>query len=187
MRVAEPALWGGTKKRVRKMWYAVWVPTGREEQIKTICDRELGDRKIYEECFLPRYEKPWKENGVWIRKLKALFPGYLFFVTENPDELHRALKSVPGFTKILGDDEGPIPLYKEETEFLRKHINQDKVFEMSVGEYIGKELVITEGPLKDLTGKVIYINRHSRQAVLEVEFFGRMVKMKVGLEVVGKK
>ena len=174
MRVAEPALWGGTKKRVRKMWYAVWVPTGREEQIKTICDRELGDRKIYEECFLPRYEK-------------ALFPGYLFFVTENPDELHRALKSVPGFTKILGDDEGPIPLYKEETEFLRKHINQDKVFEMSVGEYIGKELVITEGPLKDLTGKVIYINRHSRQAVLEVEFFGRMVKMKVGLEVVGKK
>ena len=58
---------------------------------------------------------------------------------------------------------------------------------MSVGEYIGKELVITEGPLKDLTGKVIYINRHSRQAVLEVEFFGRIVKMKVGLEVVGKK
>lgn len=169
------------------MWYAVWVTTGQEEQVKAVCDRSLGHQNIYEECFLPKYEKPWKENGVWIRKQRVLFPGYLFFVTEDPDALYRALKTVPAFTKLLGDNEGPIPLYKEETEFLKKHINQDKVFEVSVGEYIGKELIVTEGPLKDLTGKVVHVDRHSRQAVLEVEFFGRTVKMKVGLEVVGKR
>ena len=175
------------RKRVSKMWYAVWVPTGQEEQVKTICDKRLGDQNVYEECFLPKYEKPWRENGAWVKKRMVLFPGYLFFVTEDSERLYRALKSVPKFTKLLGDDEGPIPLYDEETEFLKKHINQDKVFEISVGEYIGKELVITEGPLKDLTGKVVYVDRHGRQAVLEVEFFGRIVKMKVGLEVVGKR
>lgn len=169
------------------MWYAVWVSTGQEEQVKTICDRKLGNLNIYEECFLPKYEKPWRENGAWIKKEKVLFPGYLFFVTENLQGLYQALRSIPKFTKLLGDNEGPIPLYEEETEFLKKHINQDKVFEISVGEYVGRELVITEGPLKDLTGKVTYVDRHSRQAVLEVEFFGRTVKMKVGLEVVGKR
>ena len=40
--------------------------------------------------------------------------------------------------------------------------------------------------MKDLVGKVVYVDRHSRQAVLETEFFGRIVKMKVGLEVVRK-
>lgn len=168
------------------MWYAVWVQTGREEQIKMVCDRKLGSGNIYEECFLPKYEKPWKENGEWIKKQKILFPGYLFFVTEEPEELHQALKSIPQFAKLLGDREGPIPLYEDEVDFLKKHINKDKVFEISTGEYIGKKLVVTEGPLKDLTGKVVYVDRHGRQAVLEVEFFGRTVRMKVGLEIVRK-
>ncbi len=185
--MAKPGLFDCTTGKVSKMWYAVWVPTGQEEKIKAICDKKLGDRAIYEECFLPKYEKPWRENGTWVKKQKVLFPGYIFFVTEDSERLYGALKSVPAFTKLLGDDEGPIPLYDDETEFLKKHINKDKVFEISVGEYVGKELIIMEGPLKDLMGKVVYVDRHGRQAVLEVEFFGRIVKMKVGLEVVGKR
>ncbi len=168
------------------MWYAVWVQTGREEQVKMVCDRELGKQNVYEECFLPKYEKPWKENGVWTKKQKVLFPGYLFFVTEDPNGLHQALRSIPQFTKLLGDKEGPIPLYEDEVDFLERHINKDKVFELSTGEYIGKKLIVTEGPLKDLTGKVVYVDRHGRQAVLEVEFFGQTVRMKVGLEIVRK-
>ena len=169
-----------------EMWYAVWVQTGREEQVKIICDRKLGQQNIYEECFLPKYEKPWKENGVWIKKQKVLFPGYLFFVTKDSVELHQALKSIPQFTKLLGDREGPIPIYEDEVDFLQKHINKDKVFEVSTGEYVGKKLTIMEGPLKDLTGKVVYVDRHGRQAVLEVEFFGRITRMKVGLEIMRK-
>ena len=101
-----------------------------------------------------------------------------FFVIGDPDRLCQALKRIPRFTKFLGDQEGPIPIYEQIAEFLRKHVNQDKVFEISTGEYIGKNLIITEGPLKDLIGKVVYVDRHSRQAMLEVEFFGRVVKMK---------
>lgn len=168
------------------MWYAVWVQTGMEEQVKKTCDRKLGDQGIYEECFLPKYEKPWRENGVWTKQEKVLFPGYLFFVTEDPEALHFALKTIPQFTKLLGDREGPIPLYEAEVDFLSKHINKDRIFEISKGEYIGKTLIVTEGPLKDLTGKVVYVDRHGRQAVLATEFFGRTVRMKVGLEIVKK-
>lgn len=168
------------------MWYAVWVPTGKEEQIKKVCDRMLVDKQIYEESFVPRYEKPWKENGMWIKRQEVLFPGYLFFITQNPEELHTALKELPEFTMILGDEDGPLPLYPEEVDFLQRHINRDKVFEVSTGELLGKKLIITEGPLKDLEGKVMHVDRHKRQAVVEVEMFGRRVKMKVGLEIVKK-
>lgn len=169
-----------------KKWYAVWVQTGKEEQIRDICRRRLADKKVYEDCFLPKYEKPWKENGVWIKKQEILFPGYLFFIAEDPIGLSSALKELPEFAKVLGDDDGPIPLYLAEVEFLRKHINRDRVFEVSIGELIGERLVVTDGPLKDLVGKVVHVDRHKRQAVLEVELFGRVMKMKVGLEIVRK-
>lgn len=169
-----------------KMWYAVWVQTGREEHIRDICHRKLADKQVYEDCFVPKYEKPWKENGVWIKKQEVLFPGYLFFITENPEGLQMALKELPEFAKVLGDDNGPIPLYQKEIDFLQKRINQDQVFEISTGEMIGEKLIVTDGPLRDLEGKVVHVDRHKRQAVLEVEFFGRVVRMKVGLEIVRK-
>lgn len=168
------------------MWYAVWVPTGKEEHIRDICHRRLAEKKIYEDCFLPKYEKPWKENGVWIKKQEILFPGYLFFIAEDPMGLCMALKDIPEFAKVLGDDDGPIPLYQAEVDFLQRHINRDRVFEVSIGELIGERLVITDGPLVDLEGKVVHVDRHKRQAVLEVELMGRAVKMRVGLEIVRK-
>lgn len=167
------------------MWYAVWVRTGQEEKIMSLCNSKIG-REVLESCFLPKYEKARKVEGKWTKREEILFPGYLFFVTENPDKLFQELKRIPEFTKILGDDSGPIPLYPEEEKFLRKYTNEDRVFEMSIGDLVNGELVVAEGPLKDYQGKIIHIDRHKREATLEVDFFGRKVKMKVGLEVVRK-
>lgn len=167
------------------MWYAVWVRTGLEEKILQLAERKVK-KDAYESCFLPKYEKARKVNGQWTKTEEILFPGYLFFVTEHVDELFTELKKIPEFTKILGDKEGPIPLQECEVEFLQKYTNEEGVFEMSIGDLIGGQLVVTSGPLKDYQGKVVHIDRHKRLATLEMEFFGRIVKMKVGLEVVRK-
>lgn len=57
---------------------------------------------------------------------------------------------------------------------------------MSVGNLIGGKLEVMEGSLKNYQGKIIHIDRHKREATLEIDFFGRKVKTKVGLEVVKK-
>ena len=173
------------------MWYAVWVRTGCEDRLLQLCqsrfmDPQEQEKPVIEECFIPRYERAWKENGKWGRKQEILFPGYLFMVSKHPKELTKALKEIPEFAKVLGDEEGPIPLYEQEVEFLRKYTNQDYVMEMSVGVLVGEQLVVTEGPLKDYQGKVVHIDRHKRMVTLEVEFFGRTVNLKVGLEVIRK-
>lgn len=168
------------------MWYVVWVKTGQEEEILKLCKEKINDQEAYTECFLPRYEKAWKENGKWGIKKRALFPGYLFFITDNTDKLFIELKKIPEFTKILGDGTEPIPLAQHEMDFLKKYTNQEHVLEMSVGDLIGGQLLVTEGPLKDYQGKVTHIDRRKREATLELEFFGRITKMKVGLEVVKK-
>lgn len=168
------------------MWYAVWVRTGCEDKLLKLCRKHLCDPQIIEDCFIPRYERAWKENGKWGKKEEILFPGYLFLVSEQPEALTKALKVIPEFAKVLGDEEGPIPLYDQEVEFLQKYTNRDHVLEMSTGILVGEQLVVTDGPLKDYKGKVVHIDRHKRMVTLEVEFFGRTVKLKVGLEVIRK-
>jgi len=182
------------------MWYVVWVRTGQEEKVLTLCNKMLRDKeeeakegdsgeknlKAYEQCFLPKYERTRKLDGKWVTHEEVLFPGYLFFISDHIDELVRQLKGIPECTKVLGDGQEPIPLYPHEIEFLQKYTNENKVFEMSLGFLEGDKLVVTEGPLKDYQGKIVHIDRHKRLATLEMEFFGRVVKMKVGVEVVRK-
>ena len=118
--------------------------------------------------------------------IKSLFPWYLFFISEYPDELEKLLKKILGFAQLLGDDDDPIPLYPQEEEFLRKYTNADKVVEMSYGYILGERIIVTDGPMKDYQGKIVHIDRHKRKAVLEVEFFGRRTEVTVGLEIVKK-
>lgn len=168
------------------MWYAVWVRTGQEEKVRQICERLIRDKEICEECFLPKYEKYRKVNGKGTLQRELLFPGYLFFVSENPDALKEALRGMPEVVKVLGDDDGPIALYPNEVEFLRKYTNEEKVVEMSSGYILGDRLVVTDGPFEGYDGNVVHIDRHKRKAVLEVEFFGRRMEITVGMEVVRK-
>lgn len=163
------------------MWYAVWVRTGREEKVLQICWKVLQDH-----CFLPRYERVRRRDGRWIKVERPLFPGYIFFDSDNAERLVDELRKIPEFTKVLGDGVRPVALYPQEVAFLKKYTNEDKVMEMSRGFLKGDRLMVTEGPLKDYKGKVVHVNRHKRVATLEVEFFGRMVGVEVGIEVVMK-
>lgn len=163
------------------MWYAVWVRTGQEERVLQMCRTMLS-----EQCFLPKYELKRKKDGQWVKVEKPLFPGYLFFASDNVEILVNGLKEVPEFTKVLGDGQRPIALYTNEVEFLQKYTNENKVLEMSCGFLEGDRLVVTDGPLKDYQGKIVRIDRHKRVAMLEIEFFSRIVRMTVGLEVVRK-
>ena len=155
------------------MWYAVWVRSGHEERVMGLCKTLYKECGAFEECFLLKYEKYRKVKGQPTKQLAHLFPGYLFFVSDHPEELQKFLKTIPEFAKALGDDDGAIPLYPEEVEFLQKYIE-------------GDHLIITDGPLTYYEGKIVKINRHKRTAVLEVEFLGRKNLVTVGLEVVRK-
>lgn len=163
------------------MWYAVWVRTGQEEKVLRMC-KEI----LHEQCFLPKYECARKQDGRWIKREEPLFPGYLFFISDDVETLIKELKVVPDFTKVLGDNQEPIALYQHEIDFLQKYTNENRVLEMSCGFLEGDRLVVTDGPLKDYQGKIVRIDRHKRLAMLEMEFFGRVVRTKVGVEVVRK-
>lgn len=68
-------------------------------------------------CVLPLYEEKIKYKGQWHIQKKKLFPGYLFLISENLDELHEQLKRVEAMTKLLGAGDDIIALTQNEIDF----------------------------------------------------------------------
>ena len=167
------------------MWYAVQVKTGEEEKTKLLCNKMISE-EILEECFIPYYENKKKYMGKWHIINEILFPGYIFMVSSEINNLITNVKKIPKLIKILGDGNEIIPLYHREIEFLMRFGKKEHLVKMSYGYIENDKIIITDGPMKDYEGTVKRIDRHKRKAVIEVEFFGRTMEVSVGVEIVRK-
>ena len=167
------------------MWYVMQVHTGSEEEIREQCEKRISD-KVLERCFIPYYEEKRHIQGSWIIREKVLFPGYVFMVTDEVEELSRRLRQVQGFTKLLGTGQEVVPLTREEMEFLLEVGGEKQVVEMSEGIIDHSVTKVYAGPLRGLESRIRKIDRHKRKAWLEVPMFGRMQRIEVGLEIVSK-
>lgn len=68
------------------MWYAVQVQSGREERIRDWCQKLIAP-SILKECFIPHYQRKRKYQGEWHTEEKPLFPGYIFMISDDAEEL----------------------------------------------------------------------------------------------------
>lgn len=167
------------------MWYVVQVRTGTEESIRKQCKKSI-DEKILENCFIPHYEEQRCVRGERVTLKRILFPGYLFVVTEQVENLFKSLKSIIGITKLLGIGEEIVPLTEEEQKFLQRFGGEEQVVAMSEGIIEQSQIKVTSGPLMGMEGHIRKIDRHKRKAWIEMELFGRKQMVQVGLEVVLK-
>lgn len=168
------------------MWYVIQVRTGTEESVKKQCEK-LIDKDAMERCFIPYYEEMKRYQGAWHKEIGILFPGYVFLVSDNLDQLHEELKKVIGLTKLLGSGDEVIPLADEEITFMKQFGGEDQVVPMSIGVIEQDQVVILEGPLKGREGMIRKIDRHKKKAWIEMEMFGRKQVVEIGVEIVGKK
>lgn len=167
------------------MWYVLQVMSGREADLQTLFSFYF-DQDLLQDCFCPTYETSYKKDGMRRTVLRCLFPGYLFLVTEDIQEVEWQLRGIPEMTKILKVDREYIPLTEAEQTFLEQHLNQEHILSMSRGYQVGEEICITDGAFAGYRGRLKAVDRHNRYGVISLEMFGRDVDMRFGLEVVGK-
>lgn len=167
------------------MWYVVQVRSGTEHNIRIQCNKKIPDT-IMERCFIPYYEEKKKQNGSWNTLQKILFPGYIFMITEDVEKLFFHLKTIEGMTKLIGTGNDIIPLTEEEIIFLQRLGGDEQIVSMSEGIIEGTQVIITSGPLMGMEGLIQKIDRHKRKAWLDLELFGRMQQVEVGLEITRK-
>ena len=168
------------------MWCVIQVLTGKEEKIRHACEKYI-DSDILDETFIPFRKCRRKRNGVWKDEKTVLFPGYVFLITEHPDELYDQLRRVEGMTKLLRADQTVLQLTAEEEELLKNLGGDNHIVEMSYGFIEGQKVTITDGPLKGMEGLIRKIDRHKRACIVEVQMFGQNTRITAGLEIVEKR
>lgn len=167
------------------MWYVIQTLGGEEEKTADMIRKSVSSRYI-KECFIPKRERMKKFHGCWNKVEEVLFRGYVFVSSEYPEEVYQRLKQIPKLTKILGKEEDYFVALSEEEERLVRGITDEEhktsISKIQVEE--GKTVRVLEGPLKDYVGNVVKVDLHKREAVVRVEFMGRPLELKMGIEMV---
>ena len=169
----------------RMSWYVIHVRVGKEE---AICYkiRTRVPENLWEECFVPQVETIYKKAGEYQKVIKPLFPGYVFLVCQDPEQVAVSLRKVPDFTRILKTGEYFEPLRQQEIDWLLTLAGNEFRVAMSTGYIVGDKICIVEGPMKGMDGAIRKINRHKRTAMVEVSFLGRPTLIRLPLEIVSK-
>lgn len=85
------------------VWYAIQTMTGREQELIDIVNTRT-DHSTYERCFCVRREAVWRREGRYITHIEAMFPGYVFVETNQPEAFYLQLRKIPKFSRLLGKD-----------------------------------------------------------------------------------
>lgn len=167
--------------------YVVQVVGGQEAKAVEMINSLA--RESVEDCFIPKREVMHRQEGQWYRKLEKLFPAYVFVKTADPEQLRKALRQIPAFTRMLTSaGDMCLPLSADEVAWVNATTSADThVMEMSKGVIEGDRVMVTRGPLKGHEALIARIDRHKRLAWVDMSMFGRSKTIRVGLEIVSKR
>lgn len=167
------------------MWYVIQTLGGEEERTADMIRKWIPSYYI-EECFVPKRERMKKFHGRWNKVEEILFQGYAFVISEKPKEMYEYLKQIPKLAKVLGrETDYFFALSEKEKRFVESIGNREHKTALSgvvVGE--GKRIQVVDGPLKNYVGNIVKVNLHKREVAVEVEFMGRKMELKMGIEMV---
>ena len=175
-------------KRLRRtegaMWHVVHTMSGREESAMEKCRVAVGETA--KRFILPKCQFNRRCHGESKLIENVAFPGYFFIDSDTPKELEKMLSRIPGVVTPVRIGGGFNPIRKEEEDVLLRMMNENDLIEASVGNVVDGKLIVDEGPLKGLEGRVRKYERHDRWADVEMPLFEVCKSMKVGLQVVAK-
>ena len=142
------------------MWYVMQVRTGTEENIRCQCQRLISS-DILKRCFIPYYQQKKRFQGKWHIQERILFPGYVFLIAENLEQLAENLRKVTGMTRLLGTGDEIIPLSQEEVELLLKLGKEEQMERKLAVSMFGQKRLSREGGIeivaKELCTRMVQI------------------------------
>ncbi|NBH72677.1 antiterminator LoaP [Clostridiaceae bacterium] len=169
------------------MWYVIQTLGGEEERAANMIRRQIPHYYM-EECFVPKRERMKKFHGSWNKVEEILFRGYVFVASQTPERLYQELKKIPKLTKMLGREKDIyFPLNELEERMVRGIGDKEHKTVLSKIEIDeGKQIRVTEGPLKDYVRNVVRVNLHKREVAVQVKFMGKTVELFMGVELVNE-
>ncbi|MDR3343215.1 MAG: antiterminator LoaP [Treponema sp.] len=169
-------------------YYALQVKTrGEDKYIKLF--RALHP-EITLEIYFPQRKLDIRRKGATIPSETPIFPGYIFIELGEDDTIinyHWAFRKTEGFYRFLRSNQNITPLADKDLEVVLHFIKK-------VGPVAGKSkvyfdensrIVVIEGPLMGLEGKIIKVDKRKGRAKIKLDLYDDSFSIDLAFEVIG--
>lgn len=113
-----------------------------------------------------------------------VFPGYLFFATEDPELPVKELEKLDGVIRLLRYDAEEWILSGEDVQMVEEFFRNNGVIGLSRGRFVDGRLQIIEGFLKPYEKDILKVDRRHNAAMIKMKLNNREVELWLGYELV---
>jgi transcriptional antiterminator NusG len=163
-------------------WYALFVKTGEEEDMRKYLETLLPD--INMKILIPKRKLQERRKGKVYEVIRTLLPGYVLVKTEMDVDFYYRLKKLPGLLKILRDESEPLPIPEHEIAVILALTNQGDVIDFSEIYKEGDRIKVARGPMKGLEGIIESYDHRKKRLKIRLEILGQVKKVDIGAEFV---
>jgi len=158
-----------------RRWYAIHTYSGYENAVMRNLKQRIDSLNMQDKIFsvvVPSEKKIRMKGGKQVTESENLFPGYVLVEMIVDDESWYVVRNTPRVTGFVGSGTQPVPLTEAEYMALMQQMSDDTpthTVDLSEGDFV----TITDGPFKDLEGKVSEVDAKSGKIKVLVAMFGR--------------
>jgi transcriptional antiterminator NusG len=164
-------------------WYIVQTLVNKEKNSILKIDKLniegmttlLPFRKL---CIKRKRELKWE--------LKPLFPGYIFLNKKIEPSDIKQISRLQGVVRILAGYNDPVQVPTDDMELIFSMINEENQIPESKVFYENDRVVVKAGPLMNMEGQIIHVDKRRKRLTLRMPFFNTHKDVQFSLEVVEK-
>lgn len=156
-------------------WYAIHTYSGYENAVARNLKQRIESLNMTEKIFnvvVPSEKKIRVKGGKRVTEEENLFPGYVLVEMVVDDESWYVVRNTPRVTGFVGSGTQPVPLSEAEYKALLNQMSDDSATH-KVDLTAGDLVIITDGPFKELEGKVSDVDEKTGKVKVLVAMFGR--------------
>ena len=164
-------------------WYAIHTYAGYENAVARNLKQRIESLNMSDKIFeviVPIEKKIKVKGGKRIEEEEKIYPGYVLVDMAVTDDSWYVVRNTPRVTGFVGSGVYPVPLSKEEVDTIFSRMNTGTVKHNS-GLEVDDAVIITDGPFKDLEGKVSEVDNDRGKVKVLVLMFGRETSVELDM------
>lgn len=158
-----------------RSWYAIHTYSGYENAVARSLKQRIDSLGMNDRIFnvlVPTEKKIKIKSGKRVEEEEKIYPGYVLVEMIVTDDSWYVVRNTPRVTGFVGSGVVPVPLSQKEVDTLFARMSKDTVshnIDLSIDDIVK----ITDGPFKDLEGKVGDVDTERGKIKVLVSMFGR--------------
>ncbi len=156
-------------------WYAIHTYAGYENVVLRNLRQRIDSLGMNDKIFnviVPVEKKIKIKGGKRVEVEEKIYPGYVLVDMIVTDDSWYVVRNTPRVTGFVGAGVNPVPLKKDEVDYLFKKMDTNTV-KHNIDIAIDENVLIVDGPFKDLEGKVNAVDQERGKIKVLVSMFGR--------------